>query len=76
LEAEVVMIKRPRGETTALVRERLRSARLFEDAFIGNLERKLACGALRPEIAALVRKEIALRGEKSKQPTAEIKIGH
>ena len=56
-----MMIKRARGETTARVRARLGGPRPFEYAFIGNLERKLACGALRPEIALLVRNEIALR---------------
>src|SRR5258707_508260 len=51
------------GETTARVRLRMAGARPFEDSFTGNLHRKLACGALRPEIANLVRAELALRGE-------------
>jgi hypothetical protein len=34
-----------------------------EGASTGNLQRKLACGALRPEIADLVHAELARRGE-------------
>jgi hypothetical protein len=51
------------GSTSQAVRERMASARPFEYAYVGNLHRKLACGALRPEIAKLVRAELARRGE-------------
>jgi hypothetical protein len=55
--------KRIRGSTMVAVRKRMASARPFEDAFTGNLQRKLACGALRPEIADRIRAELACRGE-------------
>jgi hypothetical protein len=55
--------KRIRGSTMVAVRDRMSSARPFEHAFTANLQRKLACGALRPEVADLVRAELARRGE-------------
>ena len=55
--------KRVPGSTLASVSERMASARPYEGAYTGNLQRKLACGALRPEIADLVRAELARRGE-------------
>ncbi len=53
--------KRVRGQTTASVRERMAGARPFEDCQVDNLERKLACGALRDDVAALVRAELSRR---------------
>jgi hypothetical protein len=47
----------------ATVRERMASARPFEDHYTGNLQRKLRCGALRPDIADLVRAELGRRCE-------------
>lgn len=54
-------MKRPRGQTTANVLARMSSSRPFEWTFLGNLERKLACGALRPDVAKLVEREIERR---------------
>jgi hypothetical protein len=45
------------------VRERMVGARPFEDSYTGDLQRKLRCGALRPDIADLVRDELGRRGE-------------
>jgi hypothetical protein len=46
----------------AAVQERMARTSPFEDHFIDNLKRKLASGALRPEIADQVRAELVRRG--------------
>lgn len=53
----------PRQTTAEAVRERMANPRPFEWSNTINLQRKLACGALRSEIAELVRAELAQRGE-------------
>jgi hypothetical protein len=55
--------KRLRGSTLATARKRMASKRPFESASTGNLQRKLASGALRPEIADLVRAELFRRSK-------------
>jgi hypothetical protein len=55
--------KRIRGSTTVAVRKRMASVRPFEDASTGNLQRKLARGALRAEVADLIRSELIRRSK-------------
>jgi hypothetical protein len=52
---------RVRGSTTAEVKARMAGARPFENCSRINLQLKLECGALRPEIANLVRAELSRR---------------